>query len=85
MGEVGLERFQNLNYLFKDLESQQGSGGGGTSPKQLERGSREELGSRQPGSSVPGQALLNLLSQAYWQVVDGEGAPSSPTLSVLSP
>lgn len=28
-GGVGLARFQNLNYLFKDLESQRGGGGGG--------------------------------------------------------
>lgn len=61
-----------MNYLFKDLESQQG--GGGTSPKQLEKGSREELGSRKPGSSVPGQAPLNFPSRASWQVGHGESS-----------
>ena len=58
---------------------------GVTSPKQLEMGSQEELGSRKPGSSAPGQAPLSLPLQASWQVGHGEGAPPSPTLSVLSP
>lgn len=74
-GGVGLARFQNLNYLFKDLESQRG--GGCTSPKQQESGSREELGSRKPSAQSPGRAShLRHPGRAGHR----EGTPPSPPL-----
>lgn len=87
-GRLSLARFQNLNYLFKNLEGQQhgvyggSEGQGRTSPKQLERGSQEELGSRKPGSSVPGQAPLHRPSRHPGRG-HGEAAPSSPSLSLV--